>query len=259
MQVRSSFTKRRNNCKNLMPVLLLMALAAFSAFGQTGSLRGQARDESGGGVPNAKITIAGPRGLTRTTTASSVGAYAFAGLPAGDYVVEAFAPGLALKQPVNVTLTSGVQTLDLVLSVALQMQEVTVEESGRPAVSTEAAANASSIVMRGTDLDALSDNPDDLLVDLQALAGPAAGPNGGSVFIDGFSGGQLPPKSSIREIRINQNPFSPEYDRLGFGRIEIFTKPGTDKFRGSLGYNFATDKLEFAQRLCRTESAIPLA
>src|ERR1043166_6455671 len=74
------------------------------------------------------------------------------------------------------------------------------------------------------------------------LAGPAAGPNGGSIFIDGFSGGELPPKNAIREIRINQNPFSPEYDKLGFGRIEIFTKPGTDKFRGSVGYNFANDK-----------------
>src|SRR5437763_13668942 len=72
------------------------------------------------------------------------------------------------------------------------------------------------------------------------LAGPAAGPKGD--YIDGFSGGQLPLKNAIREIRINQNPFSPEYDKLGFGRIEIFTKPGTDNFRGSLGYNFANDK-----------------
>src|SRR5262249_53831282 len=62
-----------------------------------------------------------------------------------------------------------------------------------------------------------------------------------AMFVDGFSGGQLPPKSAIREIRINQNPFAPEYDRLGLGRIEIFTKPGTDKFRGSIGYNFAND------------------
>ncbi|HVI79989.1 MAG TPA: TonB-dependent receptor, partial [Candidatus Acidoferrum sp.] len=59
---------------------------------------------------------------------------------------------------------------------------------------------------------------------------------------DGFSGGELPPKNTIREIRINQNPFAPEYDRLGLGRIEIFTKPGSDKFHADLGYNFATDK-----------------
>ena len=58
----------------------------------------------------------------------------------------------------------------------------------------------------------------------------------------GFSGGQLPPKNTIREVRINQNPFSPEFDKLGYGRIEIFTKPGSDRFHADLGYNFATDK-----------------
>jgi hypothetical protein len=51
----------------------------------------------------------------------------------------------------------------------------------------------------------------------------------------------LPPKESIREIRINSNPFSPEYDTLGYGRIEIFTKPGTDKFHGTAFYNFGDD------------------
>ena len=66
------------------------------------------------------------------------------------------------------------------------------------------------------------------------LAGPAAGPNGGEIYIDGFTGGQIPPKSSIREIRINQNPFSAEFDRLGYGRIEILTKPGTDKLHGQI-------------------------
>src|SRR5207237_3386902 len=99
--------------------------------------------------------------------------------------------------------------------------------------------NASAHVLHGENLQALSDDPEDLQADLQALAGPSAGPNGGAIFVDGFSGGQLPSKDSIREIRINQNPFSPEYDKLGFGRVEIFTKPGADKFRGSTYYNFA--------------------
>ena len=67
-----------------------------------------------------------------------------------------------------------------------------------------------------------------------ALAGPSAGPNGASIFIDGFSGGELPPKETIREIRINQNPFSPEFDKLGLDRIEILTKPGSDHWRGNL-------------------------
>ena len=89
-------------------------------------------------------------------------------------------------------------------------------------------------MIKGKDLDALSDDPDQLQDELNALAGPAAGPNGGQIYIDGFTGGQLPPKSSIREIRINQNPFSAEYDKLGYGRIEILTKPGTDHLHGMI-------------------------
>lgn len=121
-------------------------------------------------------------------------------------------------------------------------EEVTVTENAGPLVSTDPAANASATVISGKDLEALSDDPEDLQADLEALAGPSAGPSGGAIFVHGFSGGQLPPKESIREIRINSNPFSPEYDKLGYGRIEIFTKPGSDKFHGSTGYNLGTDR-----------------
>ena len=87
-------------------------------------------------------------------------------------------------------------------------------------------------MLKGKDLDALSDDPDELSNELTALAGPSAGPNGGQIYIDGFTGGTLPPKSAIREIRINQNPFSAEFDHIGYGRIEILTKPGTDVLHG---------------------------
>ncbi len=101
-------------------------------------------------------------------------------------------------------------------------------------VSISPDQNASSMVVKGSDLDALSDDPTELQNELQALTGPAAGPNGGQIYIDGFEGGQIPPKSSILEVRVNQNPFSAEYDRIGYGRIEIITKPGSQKFQGSI-------------------------
>ena len=226
----------------LICIWVATSLVLLPAFAQTITIHGQVSDESGGVVPGAKLTLAGPAGLAKTTVTANDGSYSFASLLPGSYIVRASAPGLALRQPGKISVSAGAQTLNLILNVATEKQEVTVEEKSGPTVNTEVANNASAVVLSGSDLDALSDNPDDLAVDLQALAGPAAGPNGGSIYIDGFSGGELPPKSSIREIRINQNPFSPEYDRLGFGRIEIFTKPGTDKFRGSVGYNFANDK-----------------
>ena len=186
----------------------------------------------------AKVAARGKSGQVKTATTDSGGVYSFASLPAGDYMVEASAPSLVLQQPVKITLRSGSQTLNLQLNVFIPEQSITVQENSRTAVSTDPTANASAQVLRGVDLDALGDSPEDLQEALLALAGPSAGPSGGQIFIDGFSGGELPSKNSIREIRINQNPFSPEYDKLGFGRIEILTKPGSNKFGGSAYYNF---------------------
>ena len=115
----------------------------------------------------------------------------------------------------------------------IEVQEQVQVEAEANTVSTSPDNNANAVVIKGKDLNALSDDPDELQSELEALAGPSAGPNGGQIYIDGFTGGQLPPKSSIREIRVNQNPFSAEYDRLGYGRIEIFTKPGTGSLHGN--------------------------
>ncbi|HSP64526.1 MAG TPA: carboxypeptidase regulatory-like domain-containing protein, partial [Pyrinomonadaceae bacterium] len=219
--------------------LLLLLFASSSALAQTGSLRGLVTDQNGASVVGAKVTVNGLSGLSKTTTSDKLGSYSFTGLPPGDYEVRAAAPNLELAEPAKLSLKGGAQTLDLQLKVVLAPEKVTVEENAATGVSTDPTSNASAQVLRGNDLDALPDSPEDLQAALQALAGPSAGPSGGQIFIDGFSGGELPPKESIREIRINSNPFAPEYDKLGFGRIEIFTKPGTDKFKGSVYFNFA--------------------
>ena len=62
-------------------------------------------------------------------------------------------------------------------------------------------------------------------------------------IVDGFLSGRIPPKDQIKEIRINTNPFTTEYSRAGFGRIEIITRPGTGKVRGNLNFNFRNDAL----------------
>ena len=229
-------------------LILTSLLAGAAGFAQNATLGGQVADETGAVVPGAKITV-GPK----TATADNNGMYSITGLAPGSYSVAAAAPDLAMT-PVKIVLKAGAQTLNLQLKVASTVQQVTVAESVGPVLSTDASSNAGQLTLRGADLDALSDDPEDLQADLEALAGPSAGPSGGSIFIDGFSGGELPPKDSIREIRINQNPFSPEYDHIGYGRIEIFTKPGTDRYRGTFFYNFANQCLELAQSVFAGES-----
>jgi hypothetical protein len=225
----------------LIQYLFLAALAASSLFAQTATLRGQVADESGAVVPGATVTLSGSAGPARATIADEKGSYSFTSVPPGNYSVQASAPQLTQTQATKVSLKPGPQVVNLVLKVASMVEKVTVSENASSALTTDSSNNASAIVLRGADLEALSDDPDDLAEDLQALAGPSAGPSGNSIFVDGFSGGQLPPKESIREIRINQNPFSPEYDKLGYGKIEIFTKPGYDKYRGTAQWNFAND------------------
>jgi outer membrane receptor for ferrienterochelin and colicin len=156
------------------------------------------------------------------------------GLSPGAYSVSVTAQGFASFQAQNVIVGAG-QTKQLNVSLAIDIVQQQVQVSAEnQTVDTNPDNNANAIVIKGKDLDALSDDPDELQNELQALAGPSAGPNGGELYIDGFTGGQLPPKSSIREIRVNQNPFSAQFDRLGYGRIEIFTKPGTDKLHGQI-------------------------
>ena len=218
---------------------LFSLLFVVTASAQMASLRGRVFDQTGAAVPGAVVTLHGLHSMISTATTASDGSYEFPSLAPGSYQVSASAPQLASPEAVRVAIATGRTTLDLKLRVVAQQQDVRVDDAGAPAVATDSAANAGAVVIQGDDLQALGDDAQDLQADLQALAGPAAGPNGGAIYIDGFSGGQMPAKESIREVRINQNPFAPEYDKLGFGRVEIFTKPGSDHWKGTLGFNFA--------------------
>src|SRR5579863_398825 len=204
----------------------------------SGTLRGQLTDPAGLAVTQGTISVTSASGQAITANPDKGGAYQVKGLAPGLYTVKVTALGFAAYEQPSVQIAAGqTHQLDIALKLEEQVQQVTVTgEAAKVDVAPE--NNASAVVIKGKDLDALSDDPDELESELQALAGPSTGPNGGQIYIDGFTGGQLPPKADIREIRVNQNPFSAEYDRLGYGRIEILTKPGTDKLHGRVMGDF---------------------
>lgn len=213
---------------------ILAVSGCYPMFAQTasGALHGQVTDPSGAAVIHAEVTVTTPEGQTVNGKTKNDGTYEFRGLTPGKYTVLVNAKGFATYVSDAIDVSAGqIQRLNIPLSIEVEQQQVNVTDQST-AVDVNPSSNASSIVLSGKDLEALSDDPDQLQSDLEALAGPSAGPSGGQMYIDGFTAGQLPPKSSIREIRINQNPFSAEYDKLGYGRIEIFTKPGTDSYHG---------------------------
>jgi hypothetical protein len=228
----------------LLGLSLLAALLSVGGWAQGargGNVQGTVKDDTGGIIPGATITLTNESGTVQTTKAGSDGSYTFRGLPPGTYSVTSSYKGLQQATVLVVTVTAGQPVSgNIVMRPQTQKEEVTVSASNEDStVSTEPSNNASALVLKKEDLDSLPDDPDDLQADLQALAGPAAGPGGNEIYIDGFTGGRLPPKDSIREIRINSNPFSAEYSKLGYGRIQIFTKPGSDKFHGQGYYNIS--------------------
>ena len=216
---------------------LVFFLAAFTPMvaraQQTGAtVHGLVADPDSAVIPGATVTLTPASGRPVTTQSQSDGTYVLRGVAPGTYSMTVTMPGFATFVKVGVRIATGQSvTQDVKMAIEEQTQTVQVTASAAQ-VGVDPDNNASSTTIKGKDLDALSDDPDELSSELTALAGPAAGPNGGQIYVDGFTGGQLPPKSSIREIRINQNPFSAQYDRLGYGRVEVFTKPGSDKFHG---------------------------
>ena len=219
--------------KLLVLFVLSLAFAAPMLAQSAGSLHGLVSDPSGAVVPGATVTLTHDSSVL-TTVAGPDGQYVFKAVAPGTYTVTVLVTGFSAFTRAGVVVTKGRSgQLNIALAIAVQQQDIAVNGlSAGPSVNPD--ENASALVVKGDDLDALSDDPNELQNELQALSGPAAGPNGGQIYIDGFSGGQIPPKSSIREIRVNQNPFSAEFDSIGYGRIEILTKPGSDKLSGHI-------------------------
>jgi len=219
-------------CAMLLPMLTVRAQAQTA----TGTIRGQVTDPSGAVVPDVSVMATpapGQPGQAKAATVGKDGTYQINGFMPGTYSVSAVAQGFAPFEQTSVEVKAGqVLQLDIKLEIEQEKEEVNVTGQAQT-LSVAPENNASATIISGKDLEALSDDPDELQTELEALAGPSAGPNGGQIYIDGFTGGQLPPKDAILEIRVNQNPFSAEYDKLGYGRIEITTKPGFSQFHGN--------------------------
>lgn len=223
----------RASLKLLFLFLLALVPAIASAQQTAAAVHGTVADPDTAVIPGATVTLTPASGKPQIVRSQNDGTYAFRNVAPGTYSLTVTMQGFATFVRQGIRIAAG-QSLAIDIKMALEAQSQQVDVSAQAAqVSVDADSNASSTVIKGKDLDALSDDPDELSSELSALAGPSAGPNGGQIYVDGFTGGQLPPKSSIREIRINQNPFSAQYDKLGYGRVEVFTKPGTDKYHGN--------------------------
>ncbi|HYV11929.1 MAG TPA: TonB-dependent receptor [Pyrinomonadaceae bacterium] len=225
-------------------LLRIVCIASlFLAQQNTGALKGTVTDQLGSLVIGAKVTVRNARGVVTTATTNSSGVYEFKRLEPGTYELKIVSPGFSVYEEKEIEIQAReLKTLNAQLEVAIEDQQVTVDDRN---ISTDSDNNQNALVLRGRDLEALPNDPQALAAALQAMAGPTDPEAGGNaqVKVDGFSNGQIPPKEAIREVRINNNPFSAENEFPGWNGIEIYTQPGADKWHGAFAFDFNDESL----------------
>ncbi|HXG63953.1 MAG TPA: carboxypeptidase regulatory-like domain-containing protein, partial [Blastocatellia bacterium] len=221
-------------------LLAVSALPAISAHAQGAvELRGTVTDETKAYIPAAPVVLEDAKGQKFTAQTDELGRYRFTGLQPGVYTITVEVEGFAkYTDQVDLTAKRNV-TLDIALAVFISDQvEVKDDAAG---ISTEPDKNLSAITLSGVELEALPDDPDELLDTLKQMAG---GAEDASVYVGGFrEDGRIPPREAIQMIRINANPFAAEFSEPGRRRIEIVTKPGSDTYHGSFRFNFNDESL----------------
>ena len=193
---------------------------------------GVVTDPSGALVPRAAVHITARNGsFTRDLLGDAWGRFSIPILP-GTYDLTITATGF---EPFLKEVRVGASPVSVNARLMIAVAQSTVEVSGNNnTIGTSEDANKDGLDLEGDSLAALSDDDATFQQQLLALAGDD-GSHPPQMYVDGFSGGKFPPKSTIREVKINESPFSAQYESMGLGRIEIFTKPGTGSLHGSVG------------------------
>lgn len=199
-------------------------------------IEGIVTDPSGAVIPGAQVQA---QNGTRTTS-DALGQFVLECVPAGEATLHAQADGFTPAIATAKAQVGGIAHVNLKMDIAAVQTEVRVASDASTPVDTDHSAGTTALTTE--DIQQLPDDPDDLLQQLQLLASTGGGASGAAtVVVNGFQNGSaMPPKSSIASIRVNPDPVAPEYERDNSegGRIEITTKPGTDRLHGAL---FFTD------------------
>ena len=219
----------------LRPILAALVLAAglslpASAQERPGTLSVTVYDTTGAAIAAANVSLTRPDGTAVQQLADEKGTVTFQALVPGKYSVVAEFPGFDPNGAQEVQVRAGRNTKqDITLEIAGFVEQVDVEQD----TADRAVTESFSTELSASQIEALADDPDEMQQQLEQLAGPGA-----RIRVNGFEGGQLPPKSQIREIRFRFDPFAAENHNAGFPRVDIITRPGNGPIRNNMTFGF---------------------
>jgi hypothetical protein len=244
-----------------MLLCFLGMASTVAAQATTGTILGSVRDEQGGFIPGATITIRNVQtNLVRTGVTDSEGKYRFPNLPVGDYEVTVELPGFSKYVRSGITLLLNQDAVvDASLKPAALEETLTVTADAPLLNTTSAEVGVRFDTRRVADLPVINSR-DVFSLALSASgvsqlnsgqSGFASGTNysvngmrtrSNTFMIDGqdsndpsISGRQQPINNTdiIQEVRLITNQFAAEFGRSAGSVMTVITKSGTNTFRGS--------------------------
>lgn len=251
----------------LLASLILTLIMAASAPAQVSiavaQLNGTVRDQTGGVIVNANITLRDVNtNHTYTAHTDNSGYYMLANLPPDNYELTIEASGFGKYRHTDVVLTVGqVATIDVGMKVAQASEELTITaeapviEPTRTEVSQVIdTEQIQSLPISGrlfTDFALLSPGVTTGRISLQStftdptvtrISFGGQRDLNNSVTVDGAdnintaTGSQraTPSQEAVSEFRVVNNSFGAEYGRALGGIVNIVTKSGTNQFHGSI-------------------------
>lgn len=235
----------------LFAFIALLVAAPLFAQAPPGSTATQAQlrivvvDQTGAGIPAASV-VATPVGLAPLRVESDErGVATIPGLPAGTVQLKVEFPGfLAYDAPL--TVRRGANNLNVTLNIEGFQEQVRVDDS-----ATTGTGNAeTSRVLDQTQIDQLPEDPEELQTMLEQMAGGL----GATFRVNGFSGGRLPNREDIRQIRFRTNSFAADNHDAGRVQIEIVTRPNVRTWNGNMTFNFRNDALNARNAFASTKA-----
>ncbi len=254
-------------------LLVLISVAAPAAAQITGAIYGTVSDESGAVLPGVAVTVTNPQtGESRTTTTNAAGVFNVSQLTVGTYTVRAELSGFKAitRQGIELSLNRNAR-VDLTLTIGQVLEEVTVVADA-PLVDSRSNEMGTSVGQRQVENLPTTDRNPLRLVALVPGAGQVlqsdnvqgfqsnrvafngARPELSNWLLDGGDntatlrnyGNPSPNPDAVQEFRVISNNYSAEFGRSIGAIVNVVTKSGTNKFRGSAFEFFRDDSMNKA-------------
>ena len=243
-------------------LILLMPCAAIAANTTTPpapaspSLHGAVADPTGAIVPGAEIDLLDTSGAVAGSIHSDdEGNFQLVAPHAGSFTLVVSEPGFeTVRTPVTIVAPAGTSggtgaaasaalaaaaPVHIVLPIAAVASTVRVNGDSSEDL-TAPDVNRDSSVMTSGDLKALPIFDNDYATAMSAFLDQNVSDTGGTgLMVDGVEANRATVSASaVKEIRINQDPYSAQYYWPGRGQMEIITKSTADHYHGQFNFLF---------------------